>query len=123
VSLGDAFAVSDAFYAAQVQADTWGHLAPKARAYPGVLTFARSEYNSGERVLLSARFEGLDDSPWLYDDLMDWLEDRDDLEEGAVYRWTGTYRKFKNGGCRFSGKTTTLVAAPPAETERAEAGR
>ena len=56
--------------------------------------------------LISDEFEDLDSNPWYYDDLHDfinrWLEEKG--EKGHLYRFDGTYVKFKNENFRFSGK-------------------
>lgn len=98
----------------EVLADTWGHLAPQAgHAYTGSIVFALGSW--GDIVPVSMDFVDLDSSPWFFDDLTAFIEQESGARpDGAVYRWTGTYRRFKNGRCRFIGKTSTVVAAPPA---------
>lgn len=93
----------------QVQRDTWGHLAPVARrVYQGYMVFTLGAY--GDITLIDARWDGLDDSPWLFEDMQDYIADRAQ-ESGTVYRFDGTYTMYKNGGHRFSGKVTALYTA------------
>ena len=113
MSLADAFAGAEVHYRAEVYAATWGHLAPQPRqTYRGWILFAHSAYG-GETCLINADFGDLDDSPWLYEDLQEYVEHHREVlpnneREGNVYRFDGTYTKFKNGGCRFSGKVRQL---------------
>ncbi len=114
MSLADAFAPAEAAYAAQVVGATWGHLAPEPRrAYQGYIVFAHAGYG-GAVVLLDASFVDLDDSPWLCEDMTEYVDaavDRTKDSRGSVFRFDGTYMKFKNGRCRFSGKLRRLQAA------------
>jgi hypothetical protein len=74
---------------AEVMQDTWGHLAPQQdRTYKGVVTFTVGCF--GDLAVISAEFEGLPDSPWLYEDLHQWIWDQKP-EEGKVYRFEGSY--------------------------------
>jgi hypothetical protein len=115
--MADAFAPVERKYANQVLAETWGHLAPKAKTtYPGYIVLTHA--CCGDIVLIDYDFVGLDSSPWLYDDLNDFAAhlsmesyDRDvheriprTIERGQVFRFDGTYRKFKNGDYRLCGK-------------------
>lgn len=106
MTLADAFAEHEDLARAQVQAATWGHLAPElGRAYAGTMLLAHGEYGYDGLVPVRTRFEDLPDSPWFYDDLCEWLCDTQQrTEPGEVYRWVGTYRKFRNGRCRFTGR-------------------
>ena len=61
----------------EVMQDTWGHLAPEpGTKYEGYLTFAHSDYSSQGSIIIEARFEGLDDSPWFFQDLNDYIADK-----------------------------------------------
>jgi hypothetical protein len=106
MSLADVFAEGEAINRARVYADTWGHLAPEpCRAYTGTMILAHGEYAQDGLVPVRTRFADLPDSPWFYDDLGEWLCDTQaTTEPGEVYRWQGTYRKFRNGKFRFTGK-------------------
>lgn len=102
-----AFAPITAYNREVVLADAFGHLAPEVgRTYEGWIVIARSVYNDGEVVIVNEDF-GLDGSPWWMEHLQEFGKSLT-LEEGAVYRWTGTYRVFKNGNYRFSGKAEKL---------------
>jgi hypothetical protein len=84
-----------------VMEETWGHLAPEpGRRYQGTMLFTDSAY--GDLVLIEARWEGLQDSPWLFEDMQDYIEVAE-TKPGRIYRWKGTYVRFKNGNHRFSG--------------------
>jgi hypothetical protein len=96
--------------AARVEKETWGHLAPEpGRAYPGTILFAEGEW--GDLVLLRANFTDLPDSPWFYDALQEWQLDQA-TKPGGLYRFTGTYRRFRNGRHRFAGRVEEVDVAP-----------
>ena len=102
MSLRDAFAPVEAEYRTRVTAATFGHLAPKPRErYVGYVVFVCGAY--GDIVVLDASFKGLDDSPWLFEDMND-LALRKATEDGVVYRFDGTYSKCKSGRAFFVGK-------------------
>lgn len=106
MSLAEVFAEGEAINRAIVEVQTWGHLAPEpGRVYAGSMVLAYGCYGADGLVPVRVEFEGLPDSSWFYDELCDWLcETQARTEEGEVYRWAGTYRKFRNGRCRFTGK-------------------
>ena len=89
---------------AQVMRETWGHLAPrKNKAYQGHIVMALGCYDSGylNPTPIECAFAGLDDSPWFYDHLNDFLQNlvaEANLEEGGVYRWEGTFRNYEFKG-------------------------
>lgn len=86
----------------EVMVDTWGHLAPKLdgrKRYEGQMIFLWSPY--GDVVLFDANFKGLEDSPWLYNDMMDFVHSH--VKEGKILKFIGTYQKFKDGGYQFHG--------------------
>lgn len=74
----------------------------KNRTYHGRIIFAIGCYESGELnpTPLVCELEGLDDSPWFYDTLRDWLSDLPEKfrETGWVYEWTGSFRNYKFEG-------------------------
>ena len=116
MSIADAFAPAEAAHKARVMTETWGHLAPAPRqTYPGYIVFTHANYGH-QFVAIDADFEGLDDSPWFFGDLMDDIRDHAP-EQGVIYRFAGPYTRFKNGNCRFSGKISVLWQ--PVETGRA----
>jgi hypothetical protein len=109
-SLADAFIEHERRAAAEVAGQTWGHLAPRVREpYRGWLLFAYSAYE-GSAVLLDAEWDGLDDSPWLYEDMQEFIRrpavgGGERCVPGGVYRFEGTYTKRKNGRAQFRGTT------------------
>jgi hypothetical protein len=107
MSLASAFAPAEAHYKAQVYAETFGHLAPTPRqTYEGWMVLTWAGYG-GDLIVISAEWKDLDDSPWLFDDMQDYLgklTENNRAKRGEVYKFVGTYTKFKNGNYRFSGK-------------------
>lgn len=95
---------------AEVLSATWGHLAPKPRRkYRGTVLFVHGEY--GDIVPVRVRFAGLDDSPWFFEGLSDFIASRK-TKPGRLYLFSGTYMQCKNGTHRFSGKVRVAVAKP-----------
>lgn len=73
-----------------VMDETFGHLRPDpTHSYSGEMVWAESAYEGG--ILVCASWDGLSDSPWLYDDMVSMWESLG-LEGGKVYRWAGSYR-------------------------------
>ena len=108
MALDEAFAAHEAKDRAAILADTWGHLGPKPRTdYHGWMVWAHSAYG-GDILLVDAALDGLPDSPWLHEDMVEYIGEHMG-EPGNVYRWEGTYTKFKNGQCRFSGQVSRVV--------------
>ncbi len=105
----EAFGPAEAKYKSIVMQDTWGHLAPtKNTTYKGEIVFAESIY--GDMGVLKCDFKSfkgkvLDDSPWFYECLYDFLWAIEDRKEGVVYKWTG---KFKN--YEFTGRLEAMFA-------------
>jgi len=97
-TIADAFIPVEREYKARVMEETWGHLAPKKnRIYKGTIIFAYGEY--GDMVPLHAEFAGLDDSPWFFDALSDFISDFClQQEKWGVFRFTGTFRNYKFKG-------------------------
>ena len=52
-------------------------------------------------------YGNLDCSPWLHSDMNDFIGKFDN--EAGVYEFNGTYFKYKNGNCRFSGKVIQVL--------------
>jgi hypothetical protein len=92
-----------------VMNDTWGHLTPKPRQkYTGHILFTTGCY--GDVVIIQDNFKNLPSSPWYYDHVTDFVyQNSKKFETGTVVRFDGTYMKFKNGNCRFSGKFKTVL--------------
>lgn len=86
-------------FAYEVMQDTWGHLAPGTEVYEGTILFAVSVFPGHGRTVIDFDFGDLDSSPWFYDGINDWLCDLD-VEEGQVYRFTGTYQFTPSGNPR-----------------------
>lgn len=106
MSLADIADSIDVINRARAVADAFGHLAPEpGRVYTGTMILAEGWYSSDGLVPVRVEFDGLPASPWLYNDLGEWLCDtQQGTEPGQVYRWAGTYRKFRNGRYRFTGR-------------------
>ena len=101
----DAFAPATECYKIAVRRNTWGHLAPvKNKSYRGFILFANSAYDGA--VLLDSDFAGLEDSPWLYDAMIEFMHDyftgcivREEF--GRIYRFDGVFRNYE-----FKGRVT-----------------
>ncbi len=99
--LADAFAPAEAKYQEQVMRATWGHLAPEqGKAYKGFVIFAIGYYDDLNPLPLDVQFKGLDDSPWFYEALTDfigkpqWNVTRKRFKSGSVYRFDGTFANY-----------------------------
>ena len=93
---------------------TWGHLAPKPKtAYSGWFVFI-SSYYGGAFEIVDSEFEKLPDSPWLFDDMMDYAIKfceqfyNTDIDSDGLYIFEGYYLKKKNGEYKFSGETRKI---------------
>jgi hypothetical protein len=107
----------DTVRAANVNKDTWVHLAPKPLAtYEGYIVFAVGEY--GETVVVKSHFRSekagvLNSSPWYYQDEQDFVQSK--RTAVGIYRFEGTYVKQKepeqvwmNAPCKFTGMIRRL---------------
>jgi len=75
----------------ETQEATWGHLAPtENQTYLGYFTYATGCYGGCGYEITSSNFEGLDDSPWYYDALIDYVNQQD-IESGMVYQFVGSF--------------------------------
>ena len=101
----------------EVLEETWGHLAPECgRAYSGFVVYALTAWS--DLVLIEAEFTGLDSSPWFFDDLNQFVADSLSATDAVgVWRWDGSYTRFKNGGSRFTKGATRPVWFPPAQPD------
>ena len=90
-----------------VLGNTWGYLAPqKNTTYRGKLLVSCSVYRSGTQEIIDMEWENLEDSPWLYDSVNDWLWGlRDKMERGSIYRIEATFRNY-----RFWGKPIKIAS-------------
>jgi hypothetical protein len=91
----EVFAPVQERYRDEVLSETWGHLHPEdGKEYSGYLLFTHGAY--GDTTIIRSQFEGLDDSPWLFDDLNGFVEQHIDAnpnKEGTIWRWKGTYKR------------------------------
>lgn len=105
-TISDAFAPVEAKYRSEVMIATWGHLAPsKRKSYKGYIVFAVGCYDPLNPVVLECEFIGLQDSPWFFDALNDFISaDQSDIcqnrkfLEGGVYRFDGTFKDYEFKG-------------------------
>ena len=104
--------------------DTWGHLAPEVGpVYEGFIVFTYTVHS--EITIIDWEFGDLRGSPWFAEDLMSFVSSRikDDAKHGGIWRFDGTFRRFKNGSSRFSGTTRPMrlvhrFASPTSRTGR-----
>ncbi|HEG42802.1 MAG TPA: hypothetical protein ENH94_02020, partial [Phycisphaerales bacterium] len=78
----------------EVMTDTWGHLAPKKEiCYKTRIVYAIGCYESGELnpTPICVEIDGLPDSPWLYEDIMDYLQTLGEKPQGTIWRFNGVY--------------------------------
>jgi hypothetical protein len=79
-----------------VLAETWGHLAPqKNTSYKGKILFCVSGYGYTGTAIVASEFENLEDSPWLYDAMQEYIDKWVKLEEGCIYRIDCTFRNYR----------------------------
>lgn len=106
MSLAASLAHAELEYRNQILGETWGHLAPeKNKTYTGYIVFTWASY--GDLVIIDAHWDGLEDSPWLYDAMQKFVFDQHlkavGIVEGGVYRFEGTLKNY-----RFKGKKTPI---------------
>lgn len=95
--------------AAAVMDDTWGHLKPKARtSYEGFILYAQGCY--GDIICIESHFTGLASSPWLYEDLHEFMDDNGE-EDGNIYLWRGTYCRGRSRGSKFVGQLQKMPSS------------
>lgn len=94
------FAPIEAVYREQVAQDTWGHLAPKKNTtYRGRIMTAKSGYDGSDEKIIDMEWDGLDDSPWIFDYVNDWIwENRELMKEDGVYLIKSTFRNYRMWG-------------------------
>ena len=94
MSMAEVFAPVEAKNKDIIMQDTWGHLAPKKnKSYKGTIVWAQGCYGNS-LTALSVEFKDLDDSPWLYEAIHEFMFNQD-AEVGNVYRFTGAFRNYK----------------------------
>lgn len=87
--------------------NTWGHLAPKPRArHKGHIVFAKTCYN--QEVVIESEFAGLNESPWQYEALHDYIHETLNTKEEGIYRFDGDVYMCLNGKFKFSGTIKKL---------------
>lgn len=107
MSLAQIHAEIDAQNRAIVYEETWGHLrAEVGRKYPGSLVFVQCVY-SGSFAILRREFE-IEDSPWFFEAMQDYLFGLEPVNAGTVYRFDGWYRECRNGAHQFVGKVREI---------------
>jgi len=105
MSLASVWGEIEARNRAVVMRQTWGHLDTKpGEAHVGHVLFALGCH--GDIVVLEWDFEGVEANPWIYDELHEFVGQHIDKTDRAwgVWLFEGTYRVFKNGKHKFSGK-------------------
>ena len=75
----------ESHYKAQVMVETWGHLYPNKNYYKGTLLIAVDFYNSQNAIILDEK-DLPDSSPWWYDAVTDFANERFYKAEGKVYQ-------------------------------------
>jgi len=116
MGLQDVAQIIEADNRAIANAMTFGHLAPKPiTEYKGFILFTITSW--GDLVPIEAEFKNLDMSPWLFEDIKEyihkfWKKHKDKSGSnriyGKVFKVEGTYKKFKNGNFRMSGKVKCI---------------
>jgi len=100
-TFGDTLCRIEAEQRAEMQAATFGHLAPeRGLEYRGWFLFAIPEYDCGTPCIVSAEFDGLNDSPWFYDAMWEFAAKR---KRAGFYRFDGVVRNY-----RFKGVVTRI---------------
>lgn len=97
-----AFAPATIAYKCAVMGATWGHLAPKRHAqYTGYIICCIT--SNGDITPIDYDFGGLDDSPWFYQAIIDFI-DGNVNEYGTVYRFDGVFVNYE-----FKGVMRTIL--------------
>lgn len=94
---------------ALVEAQTFGHLAPKRQEkYYGSMIFCSSDY--GKQFIVKNSFETLKDNPWSFGDFNDWFDEwlAKNGNPTGIFRFEGYYQMHKNGNFRMSGTMTEI---------------
>lgn len=87
-------------YQEAVDQDTWGHLAPKKNTtYKGRLLVSNTDYGNIGHSIVQMEWDNLEDSPWIYDHVNEWLwENRDSMEDDGIYLIKATFRNYRMWG-------------------------
>ena len=89
----------------RVMKDTWGHLKATPGRHKGFIVLYWSGYG-GDYGVLDSSFEGVEDSPWLYDHMLlyvEYLQDSKKIDQGHVWRFDGEY-VLREKSFRFVGR-------------------
>jgi hypothetical protein len=103
MSLAEAFAPAQDHYRNQVMHATWGHLAPQQdNAHAGSFVFTIAGYG-GDMVIITSDFPTVDDSPWFYQHMQNFMGDYIRIANetgreyrGHVFRFDGAYMMKSN---------------------------
>ena len=118
MSLAHVGAQIEADQRAHVMFQVWGHLYPEpGNRYKGRIVFVVSGYG-GNCCILHSEWQGLEDSPLLFETMQDVFDDsrirsrgKDGLRGSCrhdVFEWTGELICYKNGNTRLTkGKVRT----------------
>lgn len=90
---------------------TFGHLAPKPQVeHKGFILFTLTAF--GDTCIIEFEFDKLEASPWFNTDILEHISNYTsclpDTKNYGVYRFEGTYKKFKNGNHKFKGKISEI---------------
>ena len=112
-TFGDTLNSITAHNRAEVQYETFGHLAPKKhKKYHGHILFAVGCFSEGQLnpMPIECEFKDLDSSPWFYDALLEFISNPPDgvegellypggpvkhWPEGTIWRWYGYFMNYK----------------------------
>ena len=110
MSMSEVFAEIDAHNKAIVMTNTWGHLYPEPKTtYTGSITFAIASYG-GSMSIINSHWDNLEDSPMLYDTMLDVFNQVQPLGSYGVWKWKGKLHCYSNGNCKLrKGIITQIV--------------
>lgn len=92
----ETFAPIQAKYRQDVFVNTRGHLAPQKNvSYKGKILFCVSGYGSTGTSLIDSQFDNLEDSPWLYDAIYEFIDNWNGLDNGCIYKINCTFRNYR----------------------------
>jgi len=104
-SLESAFEYYEQLYKTIIQADTWGYPRPNIK-YRFRATIASCE--DGLNTIVRSITESDCNNPIFWEDVTNILLGKIPDSTGDIYIFDGYYLKYKNGNCRFSGKTKKI---------------
>lgn len=107
MSFASAIEIAEAHTAAQIVAQTWGHMdAEPGSKHQGSFVFINGQH--GDVVVVSSEFPTFDEGPAYFEDrqeyLIDLTKDEGPCSEVGVYHFTGFYQRLKNGSTKLVGK-------------------